>query len=85
MILLRKVWVSVLFQVQKDRKDLQAFQDHQVTPVHRAMVAFQVTKETLGTHLLGLQENLVQRYKGNENIVILGNKQNLWLQKQNSM
>ncbi|KAI6063357.1 Collagen alpha-3(IV) chain [Aix galericulata] len=49
------------FQVQKDRKDLQAFQDHQVTLVQQAMVAFQVKKETLGTHLLGPRENLVQR------------------------
>lgn len=49
------------FQVQKARKDLQAFQDHQVTLVLRAMVAFRVTKEILGTHPLGLQESLVQR------------------------
>lgn len=53
--------VLLFLQVQKARKDLQAFQDHQVTLVHQAMVAFQVTKEILGTHLLGLQENLVQR------------------------
>lgn len=77
MILVRMVSVSVFFQVQKDRKDLQAFQDHQVTLVHRAMVALQVTEEILGTHLLGLQGNLAQRYKGNGNIVILGSKQSL--------
>lgn len=64
--------VLVFFQVQKARKDLQAFQDHQVTLVLQAMVAFRVTKEILGTHLLGLQENLVQRYKGSGKIFLLG-------------
>lgn len=72
MILLRMVSVFLFFQVQKARKDLQAFQDHQVTLVHQAMVAFQVTKEILGTHLLGLQENLDQRYKGSGKIFLLG-------------
>lgn len=65
------VSVLVFFQVQKARKDLQAFQDHRVTLVHQATVAFQVTEAILGTHLLGLQENLVQRYKGNGKFFLL--------------
>lgn len=75
MILLRMLLLSVYFQVKKDKRDLQAFQELQVTLVQQAMVAFQVKKETLGTHLLDSQENPVQRYKGNRNIVILSKKQ----------